>query len=215
MTPRAALLLLAAGLLAGMAQAQSVVLSGILGGKALLVVDGGPPRSVAVGQSHQGVKVLSVETSQAEVEVNGTRQTLRLGQGPVSAEEASPETDSQRIVLQAVSNGHFLTQGQINGGSVRFMVDTGASFVAIGVADAQRLGVNLRTAQPAVMGTANGATQAWRVKLNSVRVGDVTVHEVDAVVMPAPMPYALLGNSFLTRFQMTRTNDQLVLQRRY
>ena len=118
-------------------------------------------------------------------------------------------------MLQAVSNGHFLTQGQINGGSVRFMVDTGASFVAIGVADAQRLGVNLRTAQPAVMGTANGATQAWRVKLNSVRVGDVTVHEVDAVVMPAPMPYALLGNSFLTRFQMTRTNDQLVLQRRY
>lgn len=215
MTPRAALLLLAAGLLAGMAQAQSVVLSGILGGKALLVVDGGPPRGVAVGQSHQGVKVLSVETSQAEVEVNGTRQTLRLGQGPVSAEAGSPDADSQRIVLQAVSNGHFLTQGQINGGSVRFMVDTGASFVAIGVADAERLGVNLRTAQPAVMGTANGATQAWRVKLNSVRVGDVTVHEVDAVVMPAPMPYALLGNSFLTRFQMTRTNDQLVLQRRY
>jgi aspartyl protease family protein len=215
MTPRAALLLLATGLLAGVAQGQTVVLSGILGGKALLVVDGGPPRSVAVGQSRQGVKVLSVETTQAEVEVNGTRQTLRLGQGPVSAEEASPEAGSQRIVLQAVSNGHFLTQGQINGGSVRFMVDTGASFVAIGVADAQRLGINLRTAQPAVMGTANGATQAWRVKLNSVRVGDVTVHEVDAVVMPAPMPYALLGNSFLTRFQMTRTNDELVLQRRY
>lgn len=215
MTSRAALLLLATGLLAGATQAQTVVLSGILGGKALLVVDGGPPRSVAAGQSHQGVKVLSVETSQAEVEVNGTRQTLRLGQGPVSAEAASPEADSQRIVLQAVSNGHFLTQGQINGGSVRFMVDTGASFVAIGVADAERLGINLRTAQPAVMGTANGATQAWRVKLNSVRVGDVTVHEVDAVVMPAPMPYALLGNSFLTRFQMTRTNDQLVLQRRY
>lgn len=215
MTPRAALLLLAAGLIAGLAQAQTVVLSGILGGKALLVVDGGPPRSVAVGQSHQGVKVLSVEATQAEVEVNGARQTLRLGQGPVSAEEASPGADSQRIVLQAVSNGHFLTQGQINGGSVRFMVDTGASFVAIGVADAQRLGINLRTAQPAVMGTANGATQAWRVKLNSVRVGNVTVHEVDAVVMPAPMPYALLGNSFLTRFQMTRTNDELVLQRRY
>jgi aspartyl protease family protein len=217
MTSRAAptLLLLAAALLAGAVHAQSVVLSGILGGKALLVVDGGPPKSVAVGQSHRGVKVLAVDAAQAEVEINGARQTLRLGQGPVSAEEAAPAADNQRIVLQAVSNGHFMAQGQINGGSVRFMVDTGASFVALSAAEAQRLGINLKTAQPAMMGTANGATQAWRVKLNSVRVGHVTVHEVDAVVMPAAMPYVLLGNSFLTRFQMTRTNDQLVLERRY
>lgn len=212
---RAALPLLCAFFLASAAQAQSVVLSGILGGKALLVVDGAAPRSVAVGQSHQGVKVVAVEAHQAEVEVNGSRQTLRLGQGPVSAEDASPSADHQRIVLQAVSNGHFMAQGQINGASVRFMVDTGASFVAIGAADAQRLGIDLKTAQPAVMGTANGAAQGWRVKLSAVRVGNVTLHEVDAVVMAAPMPYALLGNSFLTRFQMTRTNDQLVLERRY
>lgn len=215
MNCRAALLLTAACALAGMAQAQSVVLSGVLGSKALLVVDGGPPRSVAVGQSHQGVTVIAVEPSRAEVEIKGVRQTLRMGEGPMGSEDAPAGGDSGRIVLQAVSNGHFLTQGQINGNSVRFMVDTGASFIAIGIADAQRMGINLKTAQPAVMGTANGATQAWRVKLNSVRVGNVTVHEVDAVVMPAPMPYALLGNSFLTRFQMTRTNDQLVLERRY
>jgi len=215
MRRRAALLLIAAGALAGAAQAQSVVLSGILGGKALLTVDGGPPRSVAVGQSHQGVKVVAVEANQAEIEINGARQTLRMGEGPVSSEESSPSADQQRIVLQAVGNGHFMALGQINGNSARFMVDTGASYVAIGAADAQRMGINLQTAQPTVMSTANGAAQAWRVKLNSVRIGSVTVHEVDAVVMSAPMPYALLGNSFLTRFQMTRTNDQLVLERRY
>lgn len=212
---RAALLLICACALACAAQAQSVVLSGVLGGKALLTVDGGPPRSVAVGQSHQGVKVIAVQANQAEIEINGTRQTLRLGQGPLSAENLGQEADDRRIVLHAVSNGHFKTQGQINGSSVQFMVDTGASFVAIGVADAQRMGIDLNTAQPAMMGTANGAAQGWRVKLNAVRVGNVTVHEVDAVVMPAAMPYALLGNSFLTRFQMTRTNDRLVLERRY
>jgi len=215
MRRRAALSLICACALAGAAQAQSVVLSGILGGKALLTVDGGPPRSVAVGQSHQGVKVVAVEANQAEIEINGARQTLRMGEGPVSSEESSPSADQQRIVLQAVGNGHFMAMGQINGNSARFMVDTGASYVAIGVADAQRMGINLKTAQPTVMSTANGAAQAWRVKLNSVRVGSVTVHEVDAVVMSAPMPYALLGNSYLTRFQMTRTNDQLVLERRY
>lgn len=212
---RRALLLLAACALSGAAQAQSVVLSGILGGKALLMVDGGRPRSVAVGQSHQGVKVVAVGANEAEVEINGVRQTLRLGQAPVSAEETSASTDQQRIVLQAVGNGHFMALGQINGSSARFMVDTGASYVAVGAADAERMGINLKTAQPTVMSTANGAAQAWRVKLNSVRIGSVTVHEVDAVVMSASMPYALLGNSFLSRFQMTRTNDQLVLERRY
>jgi len=204
-------------LLAGQAQAQTVALTGLLGGKALLVVDGSAPKSVGVGQTHRGVKVVSTEANAAVVEIGGARQTLQLGSAPVSLGEPGGDDGGgdRKIVLQAVGNGHFMALGQINGNSVQFMVDTGASYVAIGAADAQRMGVNLKTAQPTVMGTANGAVQGWRVKLNSVRLGNVNVHEVDAVVMPAPMPYALLGNSFLTRFQMTRTNDQLVLERRY
>lgn len=213
--PARATLLAACLLLASLAQAQSVALSGLLGGKALLVVDGAPPKSVAAGETHRGVKVISTQANQAVVEIGGARQTLLLGAAPVSMGGQDRGEGDRRIVLQAGGNGHFLTLGQINGGSVRFMVDTGASYVALGAADAQRLGINLATAEPAVMGTANGAVQAWRVKLGSVRVGNVNVHEVDAVVMPAAMPYVLLGNSFLTRFQMTRTNDQLVLERRY
>jgi aspartyl protease family protein len=65
------------------------------------------------------------------------------------------------------------------------------------------------------MSTANGVIQGWHIKLSSVRVGDVTVHGVDAVVSSGSMPYVLLGNSFLTHFQMTRANDQMVLERRY
>jgi aspartyl protease family protein len=210
-----ATLLAACLLLAGPAQAQSVALSGLLGGKALLVVDGAPPKSVGAGETHRGVTVISTQASQAVVEIGGKRQTLLLGGAPVRLEGQDRGEGDNRIVLQAGGNGHFMTLGQINGNSARFMVDTGASFVALGADDARRMGINLATAQPAVMGTANGAVQAWRVKLSSVRVGNVNVHEVDAVVMPAAMPYVLLGNSFLTRFQMTRTNDQLVLERRY
>jgi aspartyl protease family protein len=211
------LLLPACGLLlAAHGQAQTVALTGILGSKALLVVEGGAPKSVGVGETHGGVTVLATQASQAVVEIAGVRQTLQLGGAPVSVGRSGSEASGEsRIVLHAGTNGHFLAQGQINGASARFMVDTGASFVAIGAPDAQRLGINLKTAQPAMMGTANGSVQAWRVKLGSVRVGNVSVHEVDAVVMPAPMPHVLLGNSFLTRFQMTRTNDQMVLERRY
>jgi len=209
-------LLLCALTLLGAAQAQTVVLSGILGGKALLVVDGGPPRSVALGQSHQGVKVIGVQAGQAEVEIRGVRQTLRLGEGPVSAPTAEGEAgDQRRIVLHAGSNGHFRTPGQINGRTVNFIVDTGASVVSLSVTDADAIGLPYKSGQTVQVSTANGVTVGWRLMLSSVRLGSVDIYNVEALVTPAPMPYVLLGNSYLTRFQMTRTNDQLVLERRY
>jgi len=212
-----ALLLACACALAGtgVARAQSVALSGMLGAKALLVVDGSAPKSVGVGESHQGVKVVSTQADQAVVEVAGKRQTLRLGDAPVSAGGAVGGSSNGKIVLHAGSNGHFLAQGQINGRAVPLMVDTGASVVGISMADAERIGLNYKAGQPVHMSTANGVATGWLVKLNSVRLGSVDVYNVDAVVTPGAMPYVLLGNSFLTRFQMTRTNDQLVLDKRY
>lgn len=213
----AALLLTCAGLLAGngVAYAQSVALSGMLGAKALLVVDGSAPKSVAVGETHRGVKVLSTSADQAVVEVGGSRQTLRLGEAPVSAGMPAKGAENGKIVLHAGSGGHFLTQGQINGRAVTFLVDTGASTVALSVADAERIGLAYKSGQPVRVNTANGVVPGWLVKLTSVRLGQVDVYNVDAVVSPAAMPYVLLGNSVLTRFQMTRTNDQLVLDKRY
>ncbi len=217
MKPFAALLLTCGGLLAGssVAHAQSVALSGMLGAKALLVVDGSAPKSVAVGETHRGVKVLSTSADQAVVEIAGSRQTLRLGEAPVSAGQPAGGANPGKIVLHAGSGGHFLTPGQINGRAVTFLVDTGASTVAMGVADAERLGLAYKAGQPVRMNTANGVTSGWLIKLTAVRLGDVDVYNVDAVVSPAAMPYVLLGNSYLTRFQMTRTNDQLVLDKRY
>ena len=95
------------------------------------------------------------------------------------------------------------------------MVDTGATSIAMSAADAERAGIAYKGGQPVQMSTANGVTQGFRVKLNSVRVGDVEVYDVDAVVSPQPMPYMLLGNSFLTRFQMIRENDQMTLVKRF
>jgi aspartyl protease family protein len=119
------------------------------------------------------------------------------------------------VVLTVGSGGHFSTQGQINGKAVHMVVDTGASVVAMSMADAQRMGVDYKAGQVVSMSTANGVIPAWRVKLASVRVGDVLVYDVDSVVTSGSMPFVLLGNSFLSRFQMTRSNDQMVLQKRY
>ena len=120
----------------------------------------------------------------------------------------------KRVVLAADSRGHFINTGQINGQRMQYMVDTGASMVAIGKSDADRMGLTYQEGQPVRMNPANGVTQAWRIRLNSVRIGDVEVFGIDAVVTPQPMPYVLLGNSFLGQFQMTRANDQMVLEKR-
>ena len=82
-------------------------------------------------------------------------------------------------------------------------------------ADAQRIGLDFSKGQPVRMNTANGIAQGYRVRLNSVRVGDVEVYDVEAVVSQQPMPYVLLGNSFLSRFPMRRDADQMVLEKRY
>jgi aspartyl protease family protein len=118
-------------------------------------------------------------------------------------------------VLTAGSGGHFIASGAINGRAVQFMVDTGAPSVAMGVSEAERLGIDYKKGQLTRGNTANGTVTAYLVRLNSVRVGEVEVFDVEAAVLPVNAGPILLGNSFLSRFQMTRMNDQLVLERRY
>ncbi|MBS0390978.1 MAG: TIGR02281 family clan AA aspartic protease [Proteobacteria bacterium] len=194
------------------AQAQNVALAGILGGKALLVVGGSAPRGVAPGESHMGVQVVSVGRDEAVVDSSSGRRTLRLGEAPVSVGGSGGA--AQRVVLRADARGHFINSGLINGRVMQYMVDTGASTVAIGRPDAQRMGLQFEEGQPVMMNTANGVTQGWRMRLDSVRVGDVELRGVDAIVTPQPMPYVLLGNSFLREFQMSRSGDEMVLHKR-
>ena len=211
---RRLLALALSGAAIGAAAQSSVTLQGMLGAKALLVVDGGQPRALAPGESFHGVKVLSTSGEQAVLEVGGERRTVRIGEGPMRWGETLA-AKGNRIVLSAGSGGHFITPGAINGRAVQFLVDTGATSVSIGMADAERLGIDYRKGQLARGSTANGIVTVYRVKLDSVRVGDVEVSNVDAAIVPTDTGQVLLGNSFLDRFQMTRFNDQLVLERRY
>jgi aspartyl protease family protein len=81
-------------------------------------------------------------------------------------------------------------------------------------AEARRIGLDYSRGQRGLISTANGQVLSHRVSLGEVRVGDVTVYNVDAVVVPAGMEVILLGNSFLTRFQMRRENDRMTLDKR-
>jgi aspartyl protease family protein len=197
------------------AQAQSVMLTGTIGSRAILIVDGGAPKTVAVGETFQGVKLLALQGEQATVEAGGKRIALRMDT-PTSIGGGGPSGGGgTRIVLPVSSGGHFMTQGAINGRAVTFMVDTGATNVSMSAADAQRIGLDFTKGQPVRMNTANGLAQGYRLRLNSVRVGDVEIYDVDAIVTQEPMPFILLGNSFISRFSMRLDADQMVLEKRF
>ena len=195
------------------AAAQTVTLAGSMGDKALLVING-TPRTIAVGATQQGVKVVSVSANEAVVDLSGKRVALQLGGAPVNLGGATSDGTGSQIVLTAGLGGHFVTSGSINGKAVQFLVDTGASMVAMGQADADRLGLNYKNGPRGMVNTANGSVPVHRTSLNVVRIGDVQVYNVEAIVMPAQMDTILLGNSFLTRFQMKRENDRMTLDRR-
>ena len=198
------------------AAAQAVALAGMLGGKALVIVDGAAPKALAAGESFKGVKIVSTLGDAAVLEIDGKRHTLRVGDAPSSVGGNGTDAPSgNKIVLNAGTGGHFFANALINGQAVQVVVDTGATLVSLSLADAKRIGLNYQAGQPTQISTANGVIAAWRVRLGSVRIGDVMVYEVESVVSSGAMPFVLLGNSFLTHFQMTRTNDQMVLDKRF
>jgi aspartyl protease family protein len=197
------------------AYGQTVSLGGTFGDKALLVIDGAP-RTLAVGAQAHDVRLLSVQGGGAIVEVKGRRVALTLGGAQVNLGGSAPaESRTGQIVLTADSAGHFFTNGTINGKTVRFLVDTGATNIGIGQAEADRRGIDYRAGRRGFSGTANGAVPVYMVPIGSVRIGDVQLYNVEATVLPATMTHVLLGNSFLTRFQMKRENDKLTLERRF
>ena len=203
---------LALAALAVAASAQQVMLAGSIGqSKALLMIDG-QPQTLAVGASARGVTLKRLGDGEAEVEVDGRTLQLRLGMTPARVGSAS--TALSEVVIPAGPGGHFTAAGAINGRAVRFMVDTGATTIALSQAEATRIGLDWQRGRPGTTQTAGGPVPIHAINLTSVRLGDVEVSNVAAVVIPAEMPMVLLGNSFLGRFSMHRDADVMRLEKK-
>ncbi|HET9651857.1 MAG TPA: TIGR02281 family clan AA aspartic protease [Usitatibacter sp.] len=204
----------ALALAAAPAWATDVNVIGLFPGKALVVIDRGAPRTLAVGQrTPEGVLLLSADSRSATLEIDGRRETLEMGR---HFETGSQSAAAARVTLPPDSRGHYMTEGQVNGSAVRFLVDTGATFVTLPASEAQRLHVDLSRGTRGVSQTANGAVPVQRVLLDTVKVGDITLYNVEAVVNEGgDMGMALLGMSFLNRTQMRADGPNLVLEKRY
>lgn len=194
-------------------QGADVALAGVIGARAVLVIDAGAPQTLAVGaRSREGVKLVALRDEIATVEVDGRRETLRLGEHAVHVKGGQ---QAARLQLQADSQGHFVSRGRINGIEVNLLVDTGATFVSLGRSDAKRIGLDYTKGERGLTATANGTVPVWRMRLDTVELGGMTMHNVDASVHESELPLVLLGMSFLNRTQWQRDGDKLILQKRY
>jgi len=196
------------------AAATEVELIGTFGtSAAILSIESGAPKTVKVGQTVGGVTLISVENERATIETEGKRRVLRRGQTYSSGSAGG--TGAQKVTLAAGAGGHFFAEGQVNGAPLRFVVDTGATTIAIPAGDANRLRIDYQKGRRISTQTASGPTPAYLVTLNSVRIGEIELQNVEAVVIEQGLGIALLGNSFLARTDMRREGETMTLIRRY
>ncbi len=207
------LLLVGLALAATPARATDVNVIGLFPGKAVVTINRGAPRTLSVGEkTAEGVMLVSADHASAVVEVDGKREKLEMGQ---HFETAGQTGARQSVALSPDANGHFMTDGMVNGAHVRFMVDTGATFVALPVSEAARLGIDYQKGTPGYSMLADGRKIAsYRVMLDSVTVGDVTLFNVEGVLSQGS-GIPLLGMSFLNRTEIRREGQNLTLTKRY
>lgn len=198
--------------LACAAHASDIGVVGLFPGKAVLVVGGAAPKTYSVGSSVAGgIKLVAVSPTSATLEIDGKRQTFPIGEHVSRTAPGGPAA----VTLRADGQGHFVTQGQINGGTVTMLVDTGASYISMSSADAMRLGIDYKKGRRGYSQTANGTVPVYRVSLDNVKVGDITLNQVEASVHENSLPIVLLGMSFLNRTEMRREGDMLILTKRF
>ena len=207
-------LFLLLAVLPAVAGAEDITLFALFKDKAILQVDGARRVLTTGAESPEGVKLVSTDTQaeEAVVELKGKRETLRLGVVVSAFQSAARES----VTLFADTNGFFHAEGSINGASVTFLVDTGANTIAMNSATAKRAGINYTKGRPGSARTASGYARIYGIKLDTVKVGEIVLRNVEAGVIDGPQPETpLLGMSFLSAFDMKREGNKMELTRRY
>ena len=186
---------------------------GQFGDKAVIHIDG-KQRTLKVGEtSREGVKLLSVNANHAVVLYNGKKRSLSF----TAAGKAYKARSSTEVRIWADASGSFQTPGSINGHLVNFLVDTGATTVAMNEVVADKLGIDFRyTGTPGTVSTASGLSPAYHVKLDSVRIGDIELRNIQATVLEGAFPQeVLLGMSFLSQLELERKGNLVTLRKQH
>ncbi len=191
---------------------------GLFNNKALIIINGGSPQNIRAGQTKNGVKLISANSNAATFIVEGKRKTLKMGQaasvGGRSASSSSGGVNSP-VNLYADSRGHFYGKLTINGASLKYLIDSGATTVALNSGDAKYAKIDFANGRKVNMSTANGIVQAREVTLNTLKIGTIILHNIRATVLEGGSPsIVLLGMSAQNKLNVRRENSILTLTKK-
>lgn len=193
----------------------AVALSGVLGSKVILEIDGQRHTVTDGDVTAEGVTLLSHDHEQAQVKIKGKEYRIKLGAAPVGSTYAARAEAKEHKVYKD-SYGMYRTVGLINGRVARFLVDTGATTIAMSTSAAKRLGIDfmrLSKGKRYPVGTANGIAYAYRVVLDSVSVGGIEAYFVEAAIIEGDATNdILLGMSYLSRLNVAQQQGTMILQ---
>lgn len=186
----------------------------LMPGMVVLLIDGERVTLKANQTSPQGVKMISADTKSTVLEVDGKQKTYQMGT-TVSTSYTPRSKITEQIMIDSM--GMFKTHGSINGHSVALLVDTGATSVSMSARDARKLGIQYRLdGQPIKTNTASGVADAWRVKLKSVRLGQLLERNVEGVVVDGDYPKTvLLGMTFLNRMKVEKEGIKMTITKKH
>lgn len=189
----------------------------LFGSKAVVIVNNGKPQTLSVGQtSSEGVKLLSANSSKASFLVDGKERQLGLGQAANVTSSGTSNHNVNSVTLFADIAGHFISQGEVNGKALKFLVDTGATKVALNSGDAQYVGIDYKRGQMGRVSTANGMALAYNVTIDNIKIGGLSLSNVDAVVIEGGSPaVVLLGMTALSRLSMKNDGSSMTLVKKY
>lgn len=203
-------------IMAPAASAEKVTLLALFRDKAIVLV-AGARHVVDVGETTpEGVRLLEANTEFAVIEIDGRTETLymKVVSAPIGADAVQPP-QAESVTLWQGPGGFFEADGSINGYPVRFLVDTGASSIALSSETARRIGIDFSKGNPGMAQTASGLTPMVRVVLDTVAVGGISMRDVEAGVLMGNYPtQPLLGGSFLAHVDMVRRGQRLELIKR-
>jgi aspartyl protease family protein len=184
---------------------------GLFKDKAVVIIDGKQRVLRKNTTTPEGVTLISANSNEAILEVDGEQKSYTLG---TQVSIKFSETKPGRTVSIAPTNEMYLVNGSINDFQVQFLVDTGASSVAMNRQTAKRLGLNFRMdGQEGLSETASGYSKIYVVNLEKVTVGDIVLEDVEGVVHDGEFPrIILLGNSFLSKVHLRREGQLLLLE---
>lgn len=193
-----------------------ITINGLFKDKAIVTIDGKQRILKKDKASPEGALLIKANSKEATIEINGKQEVYTLGT-QIGSNTPSNSTAGEKLIIVPDSNGSYSISGKINGSSVHFLVDTGASLVSMNRNVAKRAGIDYKLeGTEGRSQTASGISKIYIVNLKRVRIGNIELHNVKGSVHDSDFPsITLLGMSFLSKLDMRREGRIMELHKKY